>query len=32
MNFSLEDVLKLIEQRNVAMQRPTAGAGPADEH
>jgi GntR family transcriptional regulator len=31
MNFSLEDVFKLIEQRNVAMQRPGAGP-PADEH
>jgi GntR family transcriptional regulator len=33
MNFSLEDVFKLIEQRNNAMQRSTAGTGPpADEH
>jgi GntR family transcriptional regulator len=33
MNFSLEDVFKLIEQRNTAMQRSTASAGPpADEH
>jgi GntR family transcriptional regulator len=33
MNIALEDVLKLVEQRNAAMQRSTAGAGaPANEH